>query len=323
MVKQKQKQTQKVVINIGETKPRRKRTVKKAPRRPAPSQPGAGGGAGGGTPQPPAQPSDFFPRGPPTVILPNRVGPLIEPGPSLAQLIKPLEQTLLALRQPAQPPALPAPPPAPPAPPAPPSEGKEESTFTEQDFREMFSRHLASLPIYREDVAARPAVSYEAKSSNEYLRELPHMREIGTQTIEKRMSGQQIQMVQPEASIALIQDAPKPLVDALIQPVEAEEKEEAVIEQEFPELGIKEYTQEDIRIMDNAGEITRSFLDGFPVKKKAISKRGAGQRGFDLLDIGRALGLRFGKDAQGSPKDQIIDFILENKGTGAVTFKKK
>lgn len=334
----KQKQTQKVVINIGEAKPKRRRRAptKKAPKAGTQARPGGGGGGGGGVPPQLAQPGDFFPRAPPTVILPNRAGPVVESTASIQQLVKPLEQALLLLRPPTQPvpQALPAPKEA---------ESKEEripKQLTMQDVRDYMMRQFEQLPIYREEQesyaatppiiesgAATPSLFVpQSKSLREYLSEMSEVREMETQTEEKRLkelpsTGTQVQIVEPEP--ALVSAGQRPLVDAVVQPSEAAKP--AVSQEEEVEFPAEIYTKDDIRQLDREQKITKSFLDQFVVKKKSAARRKPGQATIDLLDIGRALGLRFEQGAQGAPKQEIIDFILENKGDPirASTFYRK
>lgn len=340
----KQKQTQKVVINIGEAKPKRRRRApaKKAPKAGTQPRPGGGGGGGGGVPPPLAQPSDFFPRGPPTVILPSRAGPAVEPTSSLQQLVKPLEQALLLLRPPAQPvpQALPAPMEA---------EGKEErmpKQLTTQDISDFILRQFNQLPIYREEPelysptppiiesgAATPSMFIpQSKSLREYLSEMTEVKEIETQTEETRLkelpsTGTQVQIAEPEP--ALVQAGQRPLVDAVVQPSEAAQpavsQEKPAVLQENVEFPYQMYTRADMVKLNREGKLTRPFLEQYVVKKKSVSKRGPRQANIDLLDIGRALGLELDETAQGAPKRQIIDFILQYKDSAidAPTFSRK
>lgn len=327
----KQKQTQKVVINIGETKPKRRRRapVRRAPAGGGRPRPGAGGGGGGGAPMPPAQPSDFFPRGPPTVILPNRAGPVVESQSSIQQLIKPLEKTLLALQSAKAPAALPDFSRV--------GEGKEEERaqpLSMKDVRDYLMRQFESLPMYRQDGTESPARPATSKSLREYMTEITETREIGTQTPRTSVqeTGTQVQVAGPAPP--LVEAVRPPLVDAVVQPQEQkqperrpqpmqveEEEEELVIELDRPAT----YSRNDIRELDRRGQINQAFLQRFPVKKKSAGKRTAGEIGLDLLDIGLALGLSFGRGSGGAPKAEVINFIMQNKDRSitAPTFYRK
>lgn len=250
----KQKQSQKVVINIGETKPKRRAPRRRAPPRGgAPPRPGGGGG-GAGAGGAPSMPSDFFPRAPPTVILPSRTGPIAEPTSQIQQLIRPIEQTLLRLEQAVRPPPPPQPLPYVP----------REDLLTMRQVRDYMAQYIESLEV-------APDPKFVSSSSSA---EKPSIELIEEVRAPPSQSGTQYVVEQPKQP--LVSAEPVPLVDA-VQPVKpakpAEPAEPAkpakkIEVEDEDEKGEKILSQRDsesrsewVQRLRDEGEFTVSFLN--------------------------------------------------------------
>ena len=295
----KQKQTQKVVINIGETKPKRRAPRRKAPARGTRPKPGAPGGGVGGGGAPPvggvSMPSDFFPRGPPTVILPNRAGPIAEPQSQLQQLIRPIEQSLLRLEM-RQPPQLPAPQYI--------AEGKEEERPTMKSIRDYMAQYLESIPFAPEPQFASTA-SYSEASASSAAYPMLEVREQGTQTGKMTAeTGTQYVVDQPDEPLVKPAGV-DPLIDS-VRPVESKPRkvviEEDVEDEKLPSA-ITEYTAKEIQDMRDRGQITEEFLRQYQVSR-------VDRRNMNLLKVARKLGMAMTNLDKSSTKQALIDRIL-------------
>lgn len=300
----KQKQSQRVVINIGETKPKRRAPRRKAlPRGGAPPRPGGGpGGAGAGGA--PSMPSDFFPRGPPTIILPNRAGPIVDSTTQLQQLIKPFEQQLLRLEQAVRP--------------LPPSrlpyvaEEKQEEKPTMKSIRDYMAQYIESLPM-------APEPTFKSASASSSSSTEPLMLETvdrGTQTRRTTTAETGTQYVIDEPPQPLVKatgTGTDPLVDN-VRPVSEKPKKVQIDEESDeekkpspPKAREEEplfYSAGDIQRLRDQGKITRDFLN-------KLQKKESNPRGLNLLKIARKLGLVISKEQEKLTKADIINLILD------------
>jgi hypothetical protein len=289
----KQKQSQKVVINIGDTKPKRRAPRRKAaPRGGAPPRPGGGGGgaAPGGAP---AMPGDFFPRGPPTVILPNRAGPIAEPISQIQQLIRPIEQTLLRLEQAARPPPPPQPLPYVP----------REELLTMRQVRDYMAQYIDSLEV-------APDPKFVSSSSSA---EKPRIELIEEAKYPASQSGTQFVVDQPQQP--LISAEPIPLVDS-VKPIQQEKaaqpavsappKKVEIDEEEDDEFTLSQRSGETrpqwIQRLRDDGEFTASYL-------KTLHATKPDEYGLSLATILTGLGVK--PDRTKLKKDEAIKQIRE------------
>lgn len=281
----KQKQSQKVVINIGEVKPKRKPAKRKpAPRKPKAPAPGGGGGGGGGAP--PAggmsMPSDFFARGPPTVILPNRGGPIVESPSQIQQLIKPIEQLLLKIDQrPAE------------------DEERRPSMKTVRDYMAQYIESFSYPELAPDPQFLTSASSSSSKAAYPML----EVREQGTQTA-KATAETGTQYIVEQGPQPLIKPANlDPLVDQ-VRPVSESKQEDLPIEEESS----AKYLASELQQLRDEGKLTESFLKKFQVSRPVV----VNGKSSTLIQIARGLGMKTSRFDYDLSKSAFVKKILDH-----------
>lgn len=276
----KQKQSQKVVINIGDLKPKPKRRAprKKAPARKGVGPSGGGGPGGGGVPgtHPSSTVADFLPRPFAFFGQPLRGGPpqpVVEPLSQFQQLIKPLEQGLLRLES---------------------SQAKQqEEQLTMKKVQDYMAQYVNS-------VSYAPDPEYSSSSS-------PVIEEIKYDDQVEPETGTQFVVEQPDQPLVK-PDGVDPLVDN-VRPVEEKAAQPAPQPEPRPRRVViedEEWTPAEIQQIRDQGKLPDLL------KKLQVSRTvKVDDKKLSLIQVARFLGMKTSRSDYALDKAPMIKKILD------------